>query len=573
MYNSRPKISGQNKLSIYKNSLEISEKLKQSAAKIIAFECYPGVDEQFLYGEIIAKIAGGGVVLRAEDYVLAQEKLQAKIGASLTDDALFGRFIYEPFASYIMAGAKDELAEQVAAAAASDQKLIIYGVGASQLVDADLVIYVNITRWQIQLNYKTGAPNWQMNNSAASWSEKIKRGYLFEWPLGDQIKENVLAISDFMLDLNQTEKIQMMATSDYMANLKRFTTQPFRLVPYFAPGVWGGHWMQKKFGIGQGEVNLAWAFDGVPEENSVLIETSGVEFEVPATDLVLSYPEQLMGEKVYGRYGKSFPIRFDYLDTMGGQNLSLQVHPTTDYAYKNFGALYTQDESYYMLACEKDAKAYLGVRSGISEKELIPAFKKAAVDKKFNAPHFVNEIPVKKHDHLLIPGGTIHCSGAGCVVLEISATPNRYTFKLWDWNRVDLDGKPRPINIGHGAKNINYEMDTAAVEKNLYNHFETLMDTIGHKKERTGLTRAEPFETERDTFNQKVHFTTDGNVQMLCLVEGDEIIIKNEDTESGIELTIHYGETFIIPASIATYSMRPGSAVSGNVITMKASVR
>lgn len=75
-----------------------------------------------------------------------------------------------------------------------------------------------------------------------------------------------------------------------------------------------------------------------------------------------------MGEKVYGRYGANFPIRFDFLDTMDGGNLSLQVHPPAEYAQETFGLHYTQDESYYIIEAEADALIYLGVKNGVEKK-------------------------------------------------------------------------------------------------------------------------------------------------------------------------------------------------------------
>ena len=160
---------------------------------------------------------------------------------------------------------------------------------------------------------------------------------------------------------------------------------------------------------------------------------------------------------MHGRFGAEFPIRFDLLDTMEGGNLSLQVHPLTEYIQEQFGMHYTQDESYYILEAdeEKDPAVYLGVKTGICPEEMTKVLETAqkggpAVD----AGKYVNRIPVKKHDHLLIPAGTVHCSGADTVVLEISATPYIFTFKLWDWGRLGLDGKPRPINISRGEKVI-----------------------------------------------------------------------------------------------------------------------
>ena len=87
----------------------------------------------------------------------------------------------------------------------------------------------------------------------------------------------------------------------------------------------------------------------MPEENSLLLGFGAVQVEVPALDLVLAEPRALLGEPVYGRFGAEFPIRFDFLDTMGGGNLSLQVHPLTQYIQERFGMRYTQDESYYLL--------------------------------------------------------------------------------------------------------------------------------------------------------------------------------------------------------------------------------
>ena len=116
---------------------------------------------------------------------------------------------------------------------------------------------------------------------------------------------------------------------------------------------------------------------------------------------------------------------------MHGQNLSLQVHPLTEYIQQEFNMHYTQDESYYILDAEGgDSCVFLGVRTGAEPEAMISALDEAQNGgAPFPAGEFVNRIPVKKHDHLLIPAGTVHCSGANTMVLEISATPYIFTFK------------------------------------------------------------------------------------------------------------------------------------------------
>ena len=99
--------------------------------------------------------------------------------------------------------------------------------------------------------------------------------------------------------------------------------------------------------------------------------------ELPAIDLVFQQPQGLLGEAVHARFGTEFPIRFDFLDTMEGGNLSLQVHPLTEYIYDKFGMNYTQDESYYLLDAGADACVYLGFKAGIDRKQMLRELKSA----------------------------------------------------------------------------------------------------------------------------------------------------------------------------------------------------
>ena len=261
---------------------------------------------------------------------------------------------------------------------------------------------------------------------------------------------------------------------------------------------------------------------------------------------------------MHSRFGKEFPIRFDFLDTMEGGNLSLQVHPLTEYIQEQFGMHYTQDESYYILDAKEDAAVYLGVKEDVNMEDMVEDLKKAQAEGQYRFPDekYVNCFPAKKHDHFLIPAGTVHCGGSNVVVLEISATPYIFTFKLWDWGRVGLDGKPRPVHIDHGKKNIQLDRTTEWVKENLINHVQVLEETEFYKEERTGLHELEFIETRRHWFQDPIVLETKGSVNMLNLVEGDAAVIESMDG-SFAPYEVHYGETFIVPAQIKKYKITP----------------
>ena len=186
---------------------------------------------------------------------------------------------------------------------------------------------------------------------------------------------------------------------------------------------------------------------------------------------------------------------------------------------------------------------------------------------------YINKIPAKKHDHYLIPGGTIHCSGAGSMVLEISATPNLFTFKLWDWQRLGLDGKPRPINVERGSCVIDWKRDTDYVFKHLANNFTDVADGEGWKEVKTGLHPNEFIETRTTRFTVPVTHRTEGSVHVLNLAEGEEAVI--ESPSGNFEpFVVHYAETFIIPACVEEYTIRPyGLSEGKECMTIKAFVR
>ena len=564
-------------------SAHLSEHLKAregnaDARTVLAIECYPGVDE----GEVLTGLVEPlepTLVVRADDCMQDSASIQARIADHITDDRVFGVMSHYTIDQFIDGGKLEEARAHMDAAAGL---VVAVGFGAARVCEEagfapDVLVYADLTRWEIQLRYRRGMENWMAGNAGEDALRKFKRGYFFEWRMADREKRRLSDRVDYLLDTNIAGDPRMVAGEPYRAALARVASRPFRLVPYFDASVWGGHWMQERFGLDPEAPNFGWAFDGVPEENSILLGFSGAQIEVPAVNVVFAHPDELLGPKVHARFGAEFPIRFDYLDTMGGGNLSLQVHPLVEYAQDRFGMHYTQDESYYILDSSEESCVYLGVKDGVDKDDLVADLKRAERgEAPFDDERFVNRFPVKKHDHVLIPAGTIHCSGPGTVVLEISATPYIFTFKLWDWGRVGLDGLPRPVHIGHGRQNIQMSRNMEFCEEHLLDRVDAphgnLSDQEGVRSERTGLHELEFIETRRHWFRGSVRLECHGSVNMLNLVEGERAVVESEDG-SFAPFEVSYGETFIVPESVGAYTVRNAGNPEREVALIQAFVR
>ena len=159
------------------------------------------------------------------------------------------------------------------------------------------------------------------------------------------------------------------------------------------------------------------------------------------------------------------------------------------------------------------------------------------------------------------------------MVLEISATPYLFTFKLWDWGRMGLDGRPRPIHLGHGSEVICWDRTTVWVRRYLINRVEPVDAGEGWREERTGLHELEFIETRRHRFDAPVSHDTEGTVSVLCLVEGHQMVI--ESPSGAFEpFVLNYAEVVVVPASVGAYTVRPhGPSVGSTCVTIKAFVR
>ena len=557
----------------------IAGRLRDAAAAsrrprcVLVVECYPGVDEAQVRAELSARLAP---VLAPDprESLLPPDKIEALVAPFLGgDDPVFGYQSNLTLPQFFDPAKVERLRAQVAALPAG--LVLVVGCGARLIADGDVFVYADLARWEAQLRFRRNeSANLGTANHTLAAGLQYKRAFYVDWRVADRWKRPLIARWDFVLDTHDPRAPKLADGESVRRGLRHAVTRPFRVVPFFAPAPWGGQWMKDTCALDRSAKNYGWCFDCVPEENSLLLDLEGVRVELPSIDLVFDQPRALLGEAVHARFGDEFPIRFDFLDTVGGGNLSFQVHPLTEYMQRHFGMHYTQDESYYLLHAEPGGAVYLGLKEGVDPAAMVRDLAAAqAGGAPFDADRYANLWPAKKHDHFLIPAGTVHCSCTGTMVLEISATPYVFTFKLWDWARLGLDGKPRPIHLDHGAANIQWDRTTAWTKKHLVNAITPVAAGDGWREERTGLHEREFIETRRHWFAKAVPHDTRGGVNVLNLVQGEEAVVESP-TGAFAPYVVHYAETFIVPAAVGAYTIRPhGPAVGTECATLKAFVR
>ena len=441
--------------------------------------------------------------------------------------------------------------------------IIVYGNGcaiARYRKLFDFICYFDVTPKESILRARRGAFANMGDRVPKPVKALIRRCYYVDFEVavhlrGELLRENKI---DYYLASDHLDEIQLLPGGAFTTLLDTMVRYPFRCKPVYLEGVWGGTYVKRLRQLPNEMRNCAWVFDLIPMEVSLVMDIQGKRFEIPFSTFIQKEGVPLMGEDCVKKFKGYFPIRFNYDDSYHSNgNMSIQVHSGKDYNVANYNELGRQDESYYVIQVGHHAKTYVGFNEEADPKEFIELAKKSEKDyTPIDYQKYIHHIDSKPGTQVLLPAGTVHSSGRNQVVLEIgSLTIGSYTYKMYDYLRADLDGKPRPIHTYHGEHVLRTERTTQWVRQNLVQSPRVVRQGDGWAEYIVGEHDLLYFTLRRFEFEKEIEDDTNGRFHVLVLVDGERVKIESLDhPEYGY--IQNYMDMVVVPANVGRYVVR-----------------
>ena len=309
---------------------------------------------------------------------------------------------------------------------------------------------------------------------------------------------------------------------------------PLKFDPILQEKVWGGNKLRSYFNKnGQGKIGESWELSGI--DGFVSVVNNGNLKGKDLNQLIETFGENLMGNKVIESFGNSFPLLFKFIDAR--EDLSVQLHPDDTLARERHDS-YGKTEMWYILDAEEDARLLLGFNKEIDEEIYLSHLSEKRI------PGILHSEPVTIGDSFFIAPGTVHAIGAGVMLAEIQQTSD-ITYRIYDWDRKGLDGKERELHTDLALKAINFKGSMTKLE----------YDSI--KNAPNLICRCPYFQTNRLELSQNYSrdlSKIDSFVVYMC-VDGQGSFILNNDS-----VRVKKGETILIPAAANLLEINTRSA-------------
>jgi len=309
---------------------------------------------------------------------------------------------------------------------------------------------------------------------------------------------------------------------------------PLKFRPLFLEKIWGGHKIEKLLGKNIGKLancGESWELSGIDGKESVV--TNGYLADNTLPELVEVYMGDLVGEKVFDRYGNDFPLLVKFIDAQ--DDLSVQVHPDDKLAALRHGTN-GKTEMWYVVDADAGSGLYVGFKEGVTKQQYLQAVADGTVDS------LLVFYPAKPGDVFFIPAGTVHALGKGVMVAEIQQSSD-VTYRIFDWNRVGSDGKGRQLHTLEAEDALHFD-DKTAYKVDYEKAVNKTVPVINCNQFNVNVI-------EFDKTLEKVYAKIDSFVIYVCL-EGSAIVVYEGEAQR-----LSKGEVMLVPAITTELAMVP----------------
>ena len=454
---------------------------------------------------------------------------------------LYGK-VYKGGYQGLMDEARTEAFKKAVPASRQAGKIsVVYGYGSliPELRELyDVKVFFDLTPMKSMLRIRRGEYSNLGKERPGIINRTIRRCYYCDFECAVRNRHELWEnnVPDWYVLDNDPQNLQLMPFGTFSDICAQLVKYPFRAKPCYLEGVWGGSYMKKLRKLPEEMRNAAWVFDFIPMEVSVVVEAGDEKLDINYCSFVHKEGVNLMGEDCVKKFEGYFPIRFNWDDSYHSTgNMSIQCHSGGEYNVKNYNEFGRQDESYYVVVTGHDAKTFIGFRDDADIPQFFRDIEAADTEHKpCDYMKYVSYEESKPGLQVMLPAGTIHSSGRNQVILEIgSLTIGSYTYKMYDYLRLDFDGKQRPIHTRLGEENVRQDRRYSVIhdpESPEYIVQKPRLAASGEGWEEyiLGENPQVYFSLRRLEFEKKCEQDTGGKLfHVLTLVDGDAVRVRS----------------------------------------------
>lgn len=442
------------------------------------------------------------------------------------------------------------------------QTVILYGLGSACKLFrpySRAILYIDVTPKDAALRIYDGLYQCLGNPNERDLDTIVRQTYFIDIEVAVKLRKELIRnnqIDYYLLDSDRS--FSMLSKSALHMAFDQLKMRPLRAKPVYVEGVWGGQFIKRYRGIPDNLVDkVAWSFELIPTEASLLVESGGYLFDLPFLTVMDGVGESMMGEKLYKQFDGNFPIRFNYDDTWHSNgNMSIQCHPNDEMVKELYGDFAGQNEAYYIVLTGHGAKTFCGFKG--DGRKFLDLCKQSEKDNSI-VPYenYIHAIPSSVGQQIMLPAGTVHGSGRNQLVLELGTlTSSAYTYKIYDYTRLDITGKLRPLHTKLAERALVFERNADWVMKYIAFPPKLICEGKGWQEYLVGRFESIYFETHRIEIETGSHYLGENQdgFTVITIVDGEEGRIQSVDDPS-CYFDARYLDVILIPASIRNYEV------------------